>query len=128
MTADIDRQDVTRVYARWAPVYDFVFGAVFARARRAAIAASDRVGGRILTCGATAGYNPMEDLRYIWTFELQVRGSNSYGREDIENGLELVASGQLKPHVDAILPLAQAAEGLRRLEERKVFGKLVIVP
>ena len=87
-----------------------------------------RVGGRILTCGATAGYNPMEDLRYIWTFELQIRGSNSYGREDIENGLELVASGQLKPHVDAVLPLAQAAEGLRRLEERKVFGKLVIVP
>jgi alcohol dehydrogenase len=87
-----------------------------------------RVGGRILTCGATAGYNPMEDLRYIWTFELQIRGSNGYGREDIEKGLELVASGQLKPHVDAVLPLAQAAEGLRRLEERKVFGKVVIVP
>src|SRR5262245_2882313 len=55
MTADIDRQDVTRVYARWAPVYDFVFGAVFARARRAAIAASDRVGGRILEVGIGTG-------------------------------------------------------------------------
>lgn len=87
-----------------------------------------RVGGRLLTCGATAGFNPMEDLRYIWTFELQIRGSNSYGREDIEKGLELVASGRLRPHVDAVLPLAQAAEGLRRLEERKVFGKVVIVP
>ena len=55
MTADIDRQAVTRVYARWAPVYDFVFGAVFARARRAAIAASDRVGGRILEVGVGTG-------------------------------------------------------------------------
>ncbi len=87
-----------------------------------------RVGGRILTCGATAGYNPPEDLRYVWTFELQVRGSNGYRREDVEKGLELVASGRLKPHIDAVLPLAQAAEGLRRLEERQVFGKVVIVP
>jgi alcohol dehydrogenase len=87
-----------------------------------------RVGGRILTCGATAGFNPMEDLRYIWTFELQVRGSNSYRREDILKGLELVASGRLAPQIDAVLPLSQAAEGLRRLEAREVFGKVIIAP
>ena len=87
-----------------------------------------RVGGRILTCGATAGFNPVEDLRYIWSFELQIRGSNSYGREDILKGLELVASGRLKPHIDVVLPLEQAAEGMRRLEQREVFGKVVIVP
>jgi alcohol dehydrogenase len=87
-----------------------------------------RVGGRILTCGATAGFNPMEDLRYIWTFELQVRGSNAYGREDIMKGLEFVASGRLKPQVDVVLPLSQAAEGLRRIEAREVFGKVVIAP
>ena len=87
-----------------------------------------RVGGRILTCGATAGFNPMEDLRYIWTFELQVRGSNAYGREDIVRGLELVASGKLRPQLDAVLPLSQAAEGIRRLEQREVFGKIVIAP
>ena len=87
-----------------------------------------RVGGRILTCGATAGFNPMEDLRYIWTFELQVRGSNGYRREDIVKGLELVASGQLKPQVDVVLPLSQAAEGLRKIEAREVFGKVVIAP
>jgi NADPH:quinone reductase-like Zn-dependent oxidoreductase len=87
-----------------------------------------RVGGRILTCGATAGFNPVEDLRYIWSFELQVRGSNSYGRADILKGLELVASRQLKPQIDVVLPLAQAAEGMRRLEQREVFGKIIIVP
>ena len=37
-----------------------------------------KLGGRILTCGATAGYGPPEDLRFIWTFELQVRGSNGW--------------------------------------------------
>jgi phosphatidylethanolamine/phosphatidyl-N-methylethanolamine N-methyltransferase len=55
MTVDIDRQAVTRVYGRWAPIYDFVFGRIFARARLAAIAASDRVGGRILEVGVGTG-------------------------------------------------------------------------
>ena len=87
-----------------------------------------RVGGRLLTCGATAGFNPPEDLRYIWTFELQVRGSNGYRREEILQGLDLVASGRLKPQIDAVLPLSQAAEGLRRMEAREVFGKIVIAP
>ena len=87
-----------------------------------------RVGGRILTCGATGGYDPAEDLRYIWTFELQVRGSNGYRREEILRGLDLVASGRLKPQVDVVLPLSQAAEGLRRMEAREVFGKIVIAP
>jgi len=55
MTAEIDRLTVTRAYARWAPVYDLVFGAVFDRGRRAAIAAADRVGGRILEVGVGTG-------------------------------------------------------------------------
>jgi alcohol dehydrogenase len=87
-----------------------------------------RRGGRLLTCGATAGYDPRTDIRFIWTFELQVRGSNGYRREDIVKGLELVASGQLKPQVDVVLPLSQAAEGLRKIEAREVFGKVVIAP
>jgi phosphatidylethanolamine/phosphatidyl-N-methylethanolamine N-methyltransferase len=52
---DIDRQAVEKVYGRWAPVYDLVFGAVFERGRRAAIAASERVGGRILEVGVGTG-------------------------------------------------------------------------
>jgi len=55
MTTDIDREAVAKVYARWAPVYDLVFGAVFERGRRAAIAASERVGGRILEVGVGTG-------------------------------------------------------------------------
>jgi phosphatidylethanolamine/phosphatidyl-N-methylethanolamine N-methyltransferase len=53
--ADMDKQAVTKAYARWAPFYDFVFGAVFERGREAAIAAAERVGGRILDVGIGTG-------------------------------------------------------------------------
>ena len=53
--ADLDKQAVTKAYARWAPFYDFVFGAVFERGREAAIAAAERVGGRILDVGIGTG-------------------------------------------------------------------------
>ena len=53
--ADLDTQTVTKAYDRWAPVYDLVFGAVFERGREAAIAAAERVGGRILEVGVGTG-------------------------------------------------------------------------
>jgi len=52
---DLDAQTVTKAYARWAPVYDLVFGAVFERGRQAAIAAAERIGGRILEVGVGTG-------------------------------------------------------------------------
>lgn len=53
--AELDRDTIARAYARWAPVYDLVFGAVFERGRRAAIAAAERIGGRILEVGVGTG-------------------------------------------------------------------------
>ncbi len=53
--AELDKQTVTKAYARWAPVYDLVFGAVFERGREAAIEAAERVGGRILEVGVGTG-------------------------------------------------------------------------
>jgi phosphatidylethanolamine/phosphatidyl-N-methylethanolamine N-methyltransferase len=55
MEAEIDRDAVTRAYARWAPVYDLVFGPVFERGRQAAITAAERIGGRILEVGVGTG-------------------------------------------------------------------------
>lgn len=55
MGADIDKSSVERAYARWAPIYDLVFGAVFERGRTASIAAAERVGGRILEVGVGTG-------------------------------------------------------------------------
>src|SRR5215475_8004441 len=55
MNTDMDNQTIAKAYARWAPVYDLVFGAVFERGRQAAIAAAERVGGRILEVGVGTG-------------------------------------------------------------------------
>jgi alcohol dehydrogenase len=87
-----------------------------------------RVVGRLLTCGATAGYDPQEDIRFIWTFELQIIGSNGWARDDITALLAMVQAGRLKAVIDETLPLARAADALSRLEDRQVFGKLIVVP
>lgn len=83
-------------------------------------------GGKILVCGATAGYDPKEDLRYIWSFEIQVLGSNSFMREDLAALLELIRQGKLKPVIDQELPLSQVNEAFRLIEEREVFGKVML--
>ncbi|MGX9424084.1 MULTISPECIES: zinc-binding dehydrogenase [Bradyrhizobium] len=87
-----------------------------------------KLGGRILTCGATAGYDPAEDLRVIWTFELQIRGSNGWERDDIKNLFALVSAGKLSALIDKSFPLERAADALRMLEDRTVFGKVVVTP
>jgi alcohol dehydrogenase len=87
-----------------------------------------RRGGRMLTCGATAGFAPQTDIRYIWTYELEILGSNGWTREDLETLLEMVRDGRLRPVIDCVLPLEEAREGLRRLEDREVIGKVVIKP
>ena len=55
LPAELDRVILQKAYARWAPVYDLVFGAIFERGRRAAIDAAERVGGRILEIGVGTG-------------------------------------------------------------------------
>jgi alcohol dehydrogenase len=85
-------------------------------------------GGSILVCGATAGYDPPEDLRYIWTFELKIIGSNSFYNEDLTALMTMVAQGTFKPVIDCVLPLNRALEGLRLIQDREVIGKVVITP
>ena len=85
-------------------------------------------GGKILVCGATAGYDPKEDLRYVWSFELQIIGSNSFYDENLKALMELIQEGAMKPVIDEVLPLERAAEGLRLIENREVFGKVVVTP
>ena len=85
-----------------------------------------RVGGRLLTCGATSGYDPHEDLRFIWTFELKILGSNSWDREDLTQVMDLARSGALKAVVARPFQLEEAPEALRMIENREVFGKIVV--
>ena len=85
-------------------------------------------GGKLLVCGATAGYDPKEDLRYVWSFELQIIGSNSFYDEDLEALLDMARTGAMRPLVDTVLPLDRAAEGLALIRDRKVIGKVVVTP
>ncbi|MDB5598356.1 MAG: zinc-binding alcohol dehydrogenase [Xanthobacteraceae bacterium] len=84
--------------------------------------------GRLLVCGATAGYAPPIDLRYLWRRELQVLGSTGYTQDDIATAVDLVAKGQLKPVIGHRFPLSETAAAQTLLEARSFFGKIVVTP
>ncbi len=67
MADELDKDVIAKAYARWAPVYDFVFGAVFERGRKASIAAAERIGGRILEVGVGTGLSLPD---YAWSNRL----------------------------------------------------------
>jgi len=87
-----------------------------------------KINGRILCCGATAGFNLQLDARYWWTYEHTLIGSNGWHRDDLKTLLDLVANGRLVPVIDKVLPLEEAAEGERLLEDREVVGKVLLKP
>ncbi len=67
MADELDKDVIAKAYARWAPVYDLVFGAVFDRGRKASIAAAERIGGRILEVGVGTG---LSLPHYSWSNRL----------------------------------------------------------
>jgi NADPH:quinone reductase-like Zn-dependent oxidoreductase len=86
------------------------------------------VGGRIVTVGATTGYDPVTDLRHVFFRQLSILGSTMGTAADLMEVLRFVGEGRLRPVVDRVLPLgeARAAQGL--LAERAQFGKIVLEP
>jgi NADPH:quinone reductase-like Zn-dependent oxidoreductase len=104
-------------------VIEHVGGDVFAASIKAV-----RSGGRIVTCGATAGFHPAIDLRHIFFRQIEVLGSTMGSKADLLAVLGHLAAGRLEPVVDRVLPLAQAADGHRVLERREAFGRVVLAP
>jgi alcohol dehydrogenase len=87
-----------------------------------------RHGGRILTCGATTGFEAVTDLRYVWTREHSIIGSDGWTREDLEKLLALVADRRLTPLIDRIVGLSGVASAEKALEDRAVLGKIIVDP
>jgi 2-desacetyl-2-hydroxyethyl bacteriochlorophyllide A dehydrogenase len=87
-----------------------------------------RAGGRLVTCGATTGFDAVTDLRYVWTRELDILGSDGWRRDDLLDLVERVRSGGLEPVVHAVFPLSRVREAVAELEERRAFGKVIVVP
>jgi len=102
-------------------VVDSVGGEVW-RKSQAALA----MGGRLVTCGATAGAQPMDDLNAIITKQLKIFGSTLGSREEFRQLLSFLSGADIQPIIDSVLPLKDAAAGQRRLEEGKQFGKIVL--
>jgi alcohol dehydrogenase len=82
--------------------------------------------GRVLVCGATLGYAPPTDLRYLWSFEQTVVGSNGWTPDDQATLLAMVARREFKPVLHAVRPLADLPILMQQQIDRAVFGKAVV--
>ena len=85
-----------------------------------------RRGGRIVTCGATSGPNPREEIRLIFWNQLSILGSTMGSQEEWRRMVAFVEERQVRPVIDSILPLERGREAYERLRAGKQFGKLVL--
>lgn len=83
-------------------------------------------GGRLVTCGATTGWNGALDLRALFAKRLSIMGSYMGTKGELLRAARFFFAGQLKPVVDRTFPLAEAAAAQSRLEASGQFGKLVL--
>jgi NADPH:quinone reductase-like Zn-dependent oxidoreductase len=82
--------------------------------------------GRLVTCGSTTGPKVELDMRYVFSRQLQILGSKMGTQEEMRLVAAEVAKGKLKPVVDKVFPLEEAAEAHRYLAQKRQFGKVVL--
>lgn len=83
-------------------------------------------GGRIVTCGSTAGFSAKLDLRQIFFRQIEILGSTMGSKGDLLEALPLILDGRLRASIDRVVPLWSAPEAHEALENRRVFGKVVL--
>jgi len=83
-------------------------------------------GGRLVTCGATTGFDGKVNIGYLFSRSLSILGSFMGSKSELFAVLELFKRGLLKPVIDRVLPLDRAAEAHARLEKHEQFGKVVL--
>lgn len=83
--------------------------------------------GRLVTCGATTGPEVSMDLRFLFTRQFSILGSIMGQRKEFLTILDLVSSGRLKPVIDSVFPLKDAAKAQDRMLKREGFGKIVLM-
>jgi NADPH:quinone reductase-like Zn-dependent oxidoreductase len=84
--------------------------------------------GRIVTCGATSGYEAQTDLRQVFYRHLTIMGSFMGTKAELLEAMKFVEAGAIRAVVDQTLPLAEARRAHELMEDRAQFGKLVLVP
>src|SRR6266478_1251345 len=85
-------------------------------------------GGRLVTCGATSGFDARTDLRHVFYRHLTILGSMMGSKADLLAAMKFIESGQIRAVVDRTFPLAEARKAHEVMEDRAQFGKLVLVP
>src|SRR5499427_5315375 len=83
-------------------------------------------GGRLVTCGATSGFDARTDLRHVFYRHLTVLGSMMGSKADLPAAMKFIEAGQIRAVVDRVLPLAEARAAHELMEDRAQFGKLVL--
>ena len=84
-------------------------------------------GGRLVTCGATSGFDAKTDLRHLFYRHLTILGSMMGSKADLLAAMKFIESGMIRAVVDQILPLSQARKAHELMEDRAQFGKLVLM-
>ena len=87
-----------------------------------------RKDGRLVTCGATAGYEAVTDIRYVWIRELNIIGCDGWSTEGVRKMVDGVADGWLTPVISHVLPMSEAAYAEELMEQRSIFGKVILEP
>jgi NADPH:quinone reductase-like Zn-dependent oxidoreductase len=87
-----------------------------------------RRGGRIVTCGATSGYDPAEDLRQIFFRQIEIIGCTMGNNKELQDALRPIFEGRIRPVIDRVLPLSEVAAAHQRIEQRAAFGKIILKP
>jgi NADPH:quinone reductase-like Zn-dependent oxidoreductase len=82
--------------------------------------------GRLVTCGATTGFDARIDLRFLFYKQWSLLGSFMGTMGELHQVLKFVFRGQIKPVVDRTFPLDQIADAHRHLENKEQFGKVVL--
>jgi NADPH:quinone reductase-like Zn-dependent oxidoreductase len=85
-------------------------------------------GGRLVTCGATSGFDGGVDIRYLFSRQISLHGSYMGAKRELIEVMRLVEMGKLRGVVDRVLPLSRVAEAHRAMEDRAQFGKIVVTP
>lgn len=87
-----------------------------------------RRGGRLVTCGATSGYDPAEDLRQVFYRQLEIIGCTMGNNKELQDALRLLFEGKVKPVIDSTFPLKEVRQAHQKVESRQVFGKVILIP
>jgi NADPH:quinone reductase-like Zn-dependent oxidoreductase len=87
-----------------------------------------RNNGRLVTCGATSGFDARTDIRQVFYRHLTILGSFMGSKAELLAALKFVEQGKIRAVVDRVLPLSEARRAHELMEDRAQFGKLVLVP